>query len=117
MARKRFIPVTIANGESVPAAGEDIGSEVVVGIEIPTSWTTAAISFLASIAIDGTYHPVYDELGVEVTIPSFATGLRYYTLPPTLLAGVQYLKVRSGIHGAAVTQSGDITLRLITMAL
>lgn len=108
--------VTIADGESL--SGEaDLNEQMLVGIEIPASWTTADITFQVANedsvdAGSGTFYDLYDSLGNEVTVD--AASSRGITLVPADFAGFRYIKVRSGTTGGAVNQSGDITLRLIT---
>ena len=105
------VEVEIASGASL-SAGLFLGGMRLVGIEMPSTWTAANITFEAS--PDGvTYNKLYDQDGTEVIVTA-ATD-RFITVFATYLAGTRYLKVRSGTSGTPVNQAADRTLRLILM--
>lgn len=105
--------VTIASGASLSDASDGKG-KTLVGVEMPSAWTAAALSFMVS--NDGsTYVPLYDQ-GVEVTIPSSLIGTaeaRSFALDPTQFLGFRYVKVRSGVNGAAVNQGAERVITLV----
>lgn len=100
---------TIANGASQSGA-IDVSDYVIAAIQMPTSWTTAAITFLASATKDGTYYPVYDDAGTEVTIASAnAAASRVIVNKAVIeqLAGLRWIKLRSGTEATPVNQGGS----------
>lgn len=101
----------IASGASQSGVVDLIGF-LLAGIQMPTTWTAADITFLAS--LDGvTYQPVYNTDGDEYTIASAAAqASRFIAIDPRDFAGVRYLKIRSGTAAAAVNQGADRTLGL-----
>ena len=107
-------PATIATGTAVSDA-VDLGSSSLVGLATPAGWTTAVITF--QVSIDGTTYFDYETaLGAEVTLASTAAS-RYRALDPADLAGVRYLKVRSGTSAAPVNQTGGDVIQLVTRKL
>lgn len=110
--------VTIADSASQPTDGVDLGDETLCGVIVPSTWSTAAISFLAATTLTGTYYPLYSASGAEVVTGSITGGTAVWVaLDPADFAGVRYLKVRSGTSAAAVNQSGGDTLTLVTRAV
>lgn len=110
--RLRNIPITVLNDGDI-SAEIPLGGEILVGIHMPATWVSAAISFQAATVSGGTFQDVYNELNVQVSIPA-ATGARFIALPPNFLMGVQFIKVRSGLTGAVVDQTADRILTLVT---
>ena len=109
--------VTIADTTSLSDAA-DLGDETLCGVIVPSTWSTAAISFLAATTLTGTYYPLYSASGAEVVTGSITGGTAVWVaLDPADFAGVRYLKVRSGTSAAAVNQSGGDTLTLVTRAV
>lgn len=104
------IVVTIANGASLSSVAQLGGSRllaILVG-----AWTSAAISFQVSVD-NSNFFDLYDATGTEVSIPA-GTHNKAYAAPLELL-GFPYIKIRSGLTGAGVNQSGgdDVTLVLV----
>lgn len=107
--------VTIASGASLSNAIAINGEAV--GIIMPGAWTTAALSFAVSDSEDGTYVPLYDSANAEVTVASAGVvASRAISLDgmAAKLAPWAYMKIRSGLVGAAVTQSADRVLSVQT---
>lgn len=105
---------TVATSDTISAAVA-LGGARVLGIQMPATWTAAALTFLGS--VDGsTYQSIYDSAGSEVSIT--AVQAHYVALPDTsVLAGLNYLKVRSGTVGSPVQQAADRTLVLLVRGL
>jgi hypothetical protein len=102
------LTVTIANGQSLSTAAA-IGAGTLIGIQLPTI-TSAALTFQGS--ADGvTYVEALDASSAAVTV-SASVGTRYIKAPADL-AGVPYLKVRSGTSGAPVNQGAARTITLV----
>ena len=101
---------TIANGASQSQA-IDLDGFVPVGLLLPSAWTAAAITFLAS-GDNTTFVPVYEADGTELT--ATASTSRQVVLDPAKFAGIRYLKLRSGTASAAVNQGADRVIGVIS---
>ena len=80
------------------------------GIQVPSGWTTAAITLLGS-ADNVTFQSVLDNNGVELTIQAAAS--KYLEIPPGLAGRVPYLILRSGTNATPVNQVSAVTLQLV----
>lgn len=99
---------TIANGASLSDAIE-VGESVVVGFQLPTI-DNAALSFQGS--HDGvTYQNVFDSAQTEVQVAA-STGARFVAAPAAL-NGLPFIKIRSGLSGAPVNQTGQRTIQVV----
>lgn len=97
---------TIPSGTAL-GAGIQSNSLEIVGLSMSAGWDAASITLQGS--LDGTtWQNLYDDSGSEVTL-SVAAG-RYVAIPPALLAGVPWLRVRSGTSGTPVNQTADRSL-------
>lgn len=114
---RHTLDVTIANGESLSGAA-DLGSARLSAIAMPSSWTTADLTFQAS--ADGTtYYDLYvsDNAGNDAEYLIGAGASRVISVPVADFASLRYLKVRSGTTGSPVGQGGARTLSLILAVL
>lgn len=104
-------PATILSAASLSAA-VDLQNMKLVGLQMPSAWTTANLTFQGS--FNGTtFADVYDSDGTEVTVT--AAAARYIILDPATFAAFRKIKVRSGTTGSAVTQSADRTIQLVVI--
>lgn len=102
---------TIANGASLSGSVE-IGSAKHIGIVMPSAWTTADLTF--QVSYDGTnWQNLYNDSGVEVEVPAAASRNISLDVAALSLAPWQYLKIRSGTSGTAVTQGAARTLYVV----
>lgn len=106
--------VTISDGTSITAA-INLAGYVPIGVYIPASWTTAALTFQMRPTADGTFVDMYDASGDELsyTAASGALSSKYLAFDPAQFYACQGLKIRSGTTATPVNQSGDITLTLM----
>lgn len=113
MAEIDYVTVQIAAGQSL--SGEvDIGSKSLVGIVFPSNWTTASLSFQASID-SSAFGELLDQTATAISVSSVTGGaLTVIAIDPAKLRGITALKVRSGTSGVAVNQVNLVTLTLIT---
>src|SRR5690242_18069352 len=94
------VPVTIANSTSLSPAVNVQSTQVsdagrtLVGIQMPASWTSAAITFQCSTDGGTTFQDVYDSAGAEVSIT--AVQGHYVNLTQGNFAAFDVIKVRSG---------------------
>lgn len=77
---------------------------------MPSAWTTADLTFQAS--IDGqTFGDLYDDTGVEVVVKA-AAG-RVIVLPAAYFWGLRWLRVRSGTAVSPVAQAASRQLTIL----
>lgn len=114
--------LNIANGESLSSEGGDNDNGIIdltmkslVGIQMPSSWTTAALTFSASLDGGVTFNDLYDDNMVERSISVAAS--RSISLDPTKFMGVTHLKFRSGTGGSPVNQAAARAINYTTIAL
>jgi len=100
--------VTISNGTSLSEA-ENLRGYVPYGIEMPSVWTAADLTF--QVSTDGTnWLNLYDDTG-EYTLSAAAS--RAIGFPgANVFTGFQYIKVRSGTSGTPVNQIADRVIRI-----
>jgi len=108
--RTRTLDFTIANGESLSAPLQ-LNGLMGEAIIMPATWTAAGLSFAACETEAGTYLPLVDALGVEITLTVAAS--QRIALPIGLLRGHNWIKLQSGTSAAAVNQGGARTLTLL----
>jgi hypothetical protein len=107
------MPISTALTAGEPA----INGFVPVALWSPTAWTAAAISFLVSRDGGATYADAFDDLGLEIVVPSTSiptAAARRFALNPRLFLGITNIRLRSGLTGAAVNQAAERSLILVT---
>ena len=89
-----------------------------IALSLPSTWTTAAITFLGCMTLDGTYFQVVKGSDVaELSIAS-VTASKTIGLDGTLmeaLAHIPYLKLRSGTAATPVDQGNDLDIDYVLM--
>lgn len=115
MQQISVVKVTIASGQSLSPAVE-LTTEQLVGVQLPAGWTAADMTFQGS--YDGvTYGDVFTQTG-EYKIPSASLAAsQHVILSPVDTASFRFVKVRSGVTGAAVAQLADRVITLLIRAL
>jgi hypothetical protein len=106
----QMIEATILNGQSL-SEWLDLGERRLAGLIMPAGWTAAAISFDISPDQGATAFPLFDENNAEVAL-TVAAG-RAHAFPIGRMIGWAYIRLRSGLSGAAVNQSADRLLRVM----
>lgn len=100
---------TITSGQSLSSA-IDVSDMAILTVYMPAAWDSAAITFTASATQTGTYGSVYDDAGTEVSITSANAVAGRVIVDKTILeqlAGLRWLKVRSGTTATPVNQTAD----------
>lgn len=117
MAEIDIVTANIAAGQSLSAEA-DIGNKSIVGIYIPANWTTAGLSFQASIDGGATWAELFDgtlATAAAITVSSITGGTALaLAMDPTKLRGFNAIKVRSGTSGSPVNQTNAVAISLIT---
>ena len=104
---------TITSGTAL-SAQVDIGPKSLVGIVVPSTWTTAGISFQASVDGGQTWGELEDQTATAIGVSSITGGTQVFVaFDPTKLRGVWSLKVRSGTAAVPVNQTGTVALTLV----
>jgi hypothetical protein len=108
----KTVTATIANGAALSGA-VCLGSGVLCAIKMPSSWTTADLTFQVSDDNGTTWDELLDASGAAVTVSGPAASERL-ELDAADFKSAVFLKVRSGTSGSAVNQAAARTLTLIT---
>lgn len=103
------VPVVIANGASLSAMLDCSGGKL-QGIIMPSAWTAAGLSFAVSNKSDGTFVPLYDNAGSEVTVTAAINQALNLAAAPKSLDAWRFIKIRSGTAGTPVSQAAERTL-------
>lgn len=108
--------VTIAASASESSAIEIQGQINGFAIEMPTEWTTAAITFLGAHGPDGTYKKIVGDTGTELSVTAATSEIIVVDTATKVqaLRAMKYIKVRSGTAASPVVQTANRTLYLIT---
>lgn len=114
MPYKWSVAVTIPKDDATGLSGVyDFGGGATrIGLIMPAAWDAANISFQVSTTAGGTFGDLYVEGGTEAKLSAVpAQGKTYSlnTLAPAL-SPYRWVKVRSGLTGAAVTQTAASTV-------
>lgn len=91
----------------------DVGGHKLAAIIMPAAWTTAGLSVVGCDTASGTFLPVYDDLGTEITITAAASRIISIDSVAGSLAQLAFIKLRSGTSGSPVTQAAARTLKLL----
>jgi len=109
-------PVILGRAD-IPA-GQSLGTPVATSgygvcfIVLPPAWTDAPLTVQGATeeGAPTSWSDLYDHLGNEVVFVAAAS--RALALPPTLLLGWRWLRLRSGVAAAPVVQAADRTILL-----
>lgn len=105
--------VVISDGESL-ADSLDLGNNRPIAFEIPSTWTTADITFQSWSYSEKKWVNMIDYQGNEIEyVPLTSTSCRINVYPIHFI-GVRYLKIRSGTSASPVNQSGDKRIGIIS---
>ncbi len=106
--------VTIPTGATGLSAEVDLAGFMLEAIYMPAAWTAAALTFQGSNVSGGVYQDMYDSGGTELNLTvsnSRAIGLT--AAHKEVLKAWRFIKIRSGVTGAAVNQAADRDLILV----
>jgi len=109
--RTADLEFTIANGASLSDARQ-LNGVMGEAITMPAAWTAGGLSFAASATEAGTFLPLFDALGVEITLTVLA-GQRI-VLPLGLIRSHNWLRLQSGTSAVPANQGAARTLILLT---
>ncbi len=113
MAPVVLVRATVAAGEALSTPIASVGYGICL-LLLPAAWTDAPLTIQGSLdeGEPSGWADLYDHLGNEVVL-TVAAG-RALTLPPTLLLGWRWLRLRSGLAAAPVNQPAE---RLLTLGI
>jgi hypothetical protein len=108
------VAVTVSTATDGLSGNVDLGVFRYGALYMSTAWTAANITFAVADVSTGTYLPLYDDQGNEVTILNTSAS-RMISLDSVLpsLFPLRHLKVRSGTLGTPVTQAASRALSLV----
>jgi len=108
------LTVTVTTSTDGLSEAADLKGNTLVGLYMPSAWTSANVSFLGS-HDDTTYYSVYGTTGDEIVISGASTSAgRYFPLDPADFSGINFLKVRSGGSTGETAQGAS---RSVVLAL
>ena len=106
--------VRIPSGNSRQTGWVDRGLLRLVAIGMPSGWTTASITFLATARLDAdprVWDPVYKADGAELEV--MVSGSRTIVLDPADYCGLSFFRIRSGTQATPVNQTDARDIELI----
>lgn len=102
---------TIVSGQSL-TEDIDLTTLRLIGIIIPSAWTTANLTFQVS-HNGSNYYNFYNDIGGEVTI-SVSGPNTWICFDPSLFSGIRFLRIRSGTGAGPVNQGANRLLTLVS---
>ena len=108
--RTFYTTCTIASGASLSGEVDGKGMRL-AKIFMPAAWTAASMTFAEAEATGGTFDPLYDGGGIEVT--ETVASRTVAPLNTAALTSMCYFKVRSGTVASAVNQEAARTIGLL----
>lgn len=100
---------TIANGASLSDAVA-LGNGRVCGIQMPSAWTAAGLTFQGSVDGGSTYQNIYDGATERLITSAAAVASVTLSLDGRDWAAFTHIKIRSGTSGTPVNQGGSRAL-------
>lgn len=108
------IPVTLSTSSDGLSSVIDTLAYGSFGIEMPSTWDAADITFRACATESGTFGNLYDDLGNEVTVISPGSAERVSLKNIAVqLKPWRYIQIRSGTAATPVAQSTDRAFNLV----
>ena len=107
-------PVTIAANQSITEV-INLGGLRLFGIELPSEWTAADLTFQISSDAGQSWSDLYSMNGDEVV--GVAVASHYLSLDPLPFAPIQYLRIRSGTAVVPIVQEVERSLKLFVRAI
>lgn len=106
MAQQKILATTTTIVSGTDTDVIDLQNRVLVGVQIPASVSSTAMTIDASNKKNGTFTAIYDGLGQygavgEVSFTIAAS--KYILIPPTITAGVDFVKLSFGSSETAKT--------------
>ena len=97
--------ISIPSGSSL-SGSLFIGGRPIIGIMAPVAWTAASICFDVQACPGGTFFPLYDDSGTQVTIPMSASRAIANESKLEKLSAFAGFRIRSGCGVASVVDQG-----------
>ena len=101
-------------GGTILTGGVMMGADTLVGIWMPPTWVSAALTFQVSPDGGTTWLELFNDSGTAISITAAASQfISLVTNSNCTWRGINALKVRSGTSGSPVVQTGGATVTLI----
>lgn len=113
LQRRHLETVTVTTSTDGLSGIGALGDMLLVGLEMPSTWTAAALTFQGSVPDTTTFGDIFDG-GVELN--ETVAAAQYIVLDPAQFAGVDRIKVRSGTTITSVAQAAERTFNLSLLA-
>ncbi len=108
------VPAAIGAGQSL-SEPLNLGGLRLFGIVIPAEWTAASLSFQVSPDAGTSWFELVGDSGENVAVTSKTASCMM--VDPKLFAPFQYIRIRSGLASAAVSQISNRTLQLFLRSI
>jgi len=82
-------------------------------IYMPEEWDAADLTFTEAEKPSGTFYPLYDDNGIEITILANAERTITVSSNALPLTAMRYFKIRSGTSTTPVNQSAERKIKLL----
>ena len=115
--KERIVSVRIPAGNSRQSGSVDLLGGRLVGLQMPSPWTAANITFLGTATFDDNlvspsiWDPVYSSNGDEVEV--MVSNSRIIGIDPKIMLPFRFLRLRSGTSATPVNQVAARTILLI----
>jgi hypothetical protein len=106
MAQQKILATTITIASGTDTDVIDLQNRVLVGVQLPASVASTAMTIDAAYKSDATFAPIYDGLGQYGAVGdvSFTVAAsKYVLIPPTITAGISFVKLSFGTSETAKT--------------
>ncbi len=103
------LPIAIPSGQSATET-IDLNGAGLVGLILPTSWTSASVTIQVAASAEGTLRDLYDDRGEEVQLPARPGSALH---AKEFMNVWQFVKFRSGKGASHVNQEAERTIWLL----
>lgn len=111
--------MNVASATMAAAASQtdaiDVRDQKVARINTPATLDTTKLTFLEAPTVDGTFLPVLDFQGTEVSVTVSASEARSIEIPWDKLAGARFLKIRQGDKTTPVVAAAARTFSIVLL--
>ncbi len=92
----------------------DLGGATELAVLMPAGWDAAALTVLGCDTAGGTFLPVKDDAGTEVSLTAAASTCIVIGTVTKRLGPLRFIKLRSGTAATPVTQTAERVITLVT---
>ena len=105
--------VTIPTGATGLSAAFKLGEKRIACIIMPGTWTAANLTFAVCEQVNGTFLPLHDDAGAEISVTAAASRAIGMDAVAMELSGMPFVKIRSGTLATPVDQAASRDLYVV----